>query len=111
MRIIIALAAAFVGLVVADPALANGVFGTVQEKGVETFTNVRNTAFVLAAFGIVGIAVMIWLGMGGSQAANGIRPPFKLIGALVAGLLLIAIAGSVIEYVTGSDTQVADTLR
>lgn len=73
-----------------NPALAQNVFETLQSKGTETFTNIRNISFILGGFGIVGLAVMAYFG----------RFQFKWLFALGGGLVLIAVAGAAINYVT-----------
>ena len=73
----------------ADPALAN-VWQTLQSKASEGFVNTRNLVFLLGGFGIIGLAVMAFFG----------RFQFKWFAALIGGMVLLAVTGSIIEYVT-----------
>jgi hypothetical protein len=73
----------------ADIASAN-VWQTLQSKASEGFVNTRNLVFLLGGFGIIGLAVMAFFG----------RFQFKWFAALIGGMVLLAVTGSMIEYVT-----------
>lgn len=84
------------------------VFATILTRMVTTFQNVRSVVFVLGGFGLVGLAFAAIFG----------KVQWKWLGALAAGLAVVAVAGAVIDYVTQSDAsqqayqggQLGDTL-
>jgi len=71
------------------------IFQTLQQKGAQTFTNVRNISFIVGAFGLVAIGVMAYFG----------RFNWKHFAALIGGLVIISGAASAIRYVTGQDNS------
>lgn len=91
-------------LAAAEPSFAQGgggVFDTIKEKAKDLFTNVRDVIFILGGFGLVGLALGAIFG----------RVNWKWFGGLAFGLVIIAVAGAVVEYLTGGTTGVADTLN
>lgn len=79
----------------ATDVAAQGVWTTLQSKTSEGFTNTRNLVFLLGGFGIIGLAVMAFFG----------RFQWKWFAALIGGMVLLAVTGSVIEYVTTSNSS------
>jgi len=80
------------------------VVGAAINKAGNVFKSVRTIVFVIGGFGLVGLAV---------QAIFG-KVKWPWFGALAVGLGVLAAAGAVIEYATGSDVtskQYHDTFR
>ena len=69
------------------------VVQTAIKKGANVFKSVRTIVFVIGGFGLVGLAV---------QAIFG-KVKWPWFGALAVGLGVLAAAGAVIEYATGSN--------
>ena len=84
---------------VGEAAAANA-FGTAAGKLVSVFKNVRTIVFILGAFALVGFAVAAILG----------NLAWKKVAILAAGLAVLAIASSVITYVT-KDTNVSGKMN
>ena len=76
----------------ARAAGAGDAFGTVTNKGIELFNNVKTVVFVLGGFGLVGMAVGAVFG----------KINWKWCGALAFGLFILAIAAKVVTYFTHS---------
>lgn len=90
-------------MLLADKANAadDSVFGTVMEKGVDLFEDVRDVIFILGGFGLVGLAVGAIFG----------KVNWKWFGSLAFGLTVLAVASAAITYLTGSDAAtMTDTL-
>ena len=80
------------------------VVGAAIKKAGNVFKSVRTIVFVIGGFGLVGLAV---------QAIFG-KVKWPWFGALAVGLGVLAAAGAVIEYATGSNvtsSNYADTFR
>ncbi len=77
----------------ADTATSNNVFGTVINKGLDLFVNIRSIVFVLAGFGLVGLSVASIFG----------RPMWKWFGFLATGLIAVSVAGGIVKYMTDVD--------
>ena len=80
------------------------VVGAAITKAGNVFKSVRTIVFVIGGFGLVGLAV---------QAIFG-KVKWPWFGALAVGLGVLAAAGAVIEYATGSNvtsTNYADTFN
>jgi type IV secretory pathway VirB2 component (pilin) len=96
--ILLAAAIAFLAL---EPNLAfatsstGDIFQTLQNKGAQTFTNVRNISFIVGAFGLIAIGVMAYFG----------RFNWKHFAALIGGLVIISGASAAIKYITGQDNS------
>lgn len=71
------------------------VFTTVVSKGVELFGHIRTIVFILGAFGLVGLSVASIFG----------RPLWKWYGFLVTGLMMVGVAGSIVNYFVGGDLK------
>jgi phosphoglycerol transferase MdoB-like AlkP superfamily enzyme len=101
---------ALVVLVCTSTAMAasgdTSVFDTVVGKGRELFKEIRTVVFVLGGFGLVGLAVASIFG----------RPMWKWFAFLALGLVVIAVAGAIVDYFAGEDAirsgqnAVTDTL-
>lgn len=76
-------------------ALFQQVFDTTQV----TFYNVRTVIFILGGFGLVALAFFAIFG----------KLQWKWFAALCVGLAIVAAAGYIIDYATGSDQEGADT--
>jgi len=75
-----------------DAMAASGdVFSTVIKKGVELFGQIRVVVFVLAGFGLVGLSVAAIFG----------KMMWKWFGFLASGLMVVALAGSIVTYFVG----------
>ena len=72
-------------------------FDTVKSKGLEIFQNVKAVVFILGGFGLVGLAVGAIFG----------AVKWKWFASLAIGLMILAIAGGIINYFT--EDEVGDT--
>ncbi|MBE6467327.1 MAG: hypothetical protein E7004_01870 [Alphaproteobacteria bacterium] len=77
-------------------AMAQSVVDTARSKLGNVFQSIKSIVFILGGFGLVGVA---WAAIWG-------RIQWKWFGALAVGLAIVAAAGSIVEYATG--TQVGD---
>ena len=68
------------------------VVGKATDKARNVFASVKTILFVIGGFGLVGIA---WGAIWG-------KINWKWFGALAVGLAIVAAAGSIVEYATGS---------
>lgn len=73
----------------------NDVFAVVIERMTTTFKNVRAVIFVIGGFGLVGLGFAAIFG----------KVRWAWLGALAAGLAIVAIAGAVVDYVTRRDAS------
>ncbi|MBP5615671.1 MAG: hypothetical protein J6X42_03885 [Alphaproteobacteria bacterium] len=73
----------------------NTVVGSAVTKAGNVFKSVRTIVFVIGGFGLVGLAV---------QAIFG-KVKWAWFGALAVGLGVLAAAGALIEYATGSNVS------
>ena len=77
----------------------NNVFDIVVTRMTQTFKNVRAVIFIIGGFGLVGLGFAAIFG----------KVRWAWLGALAAGLAIVAEAGAVDDYVTRSSSQsVAD---
>ncbi len=78
----------------AGEASAQGstIMTTAQNKAVNVFTSIKTIIFVVGGFGLVGIAFMAIFG----------KINWKWFAALAVGLAILAAAGSIVNYATGS---------
>ena len=81
----------------------SGLFADLTAKGQEIFKGMREIIFAVAGFGIIAIAVGGFFG----------NFNWKWLGAIIIGLMVIAMTSGIIEYMVGSDvlTDVQDTLK
>ena len=70
-----------------------GPFKDVIEKGIEVFQNVRRIVFVLGGFGLMAASLGAIFG----------RINWKWYGGLLMGLMILAVAGAIIDYTTTTD--------
>lgn len=101
----------FSSVLFAAPALAqdataenSGLFSELISKGAEIFNGMREIIYVVAGFGIIGVSVGGFFG----------NLNWKWLGAIIIGLMVIGLTGSIIEYI-GADTataeKIGDTLK
>ena len=87
------LVALFVVFGFAGEAAAQGsVMELGKTKALNVFTSVKTIIFIVGGFGLVGVA---WGAIWG-------KINWKWFGALAVGLAILAAAGSIVEYATGS---------
>ena len=73
---------------------------TAQTKARNVFTSVRTITFILGGFGLVGIAYQAIIG----------KVKWSWFAGLAVGLALLAAAGAIVEYATGSsDADIEST--
>ncbi len=80
---------------------SNGVFATVGTKAKDLFNEVRTIIFILGGFGLIGLAMGAIFG----------KINWKWFGGLAFGLVLLAVAGAVVEYLTGAPVGIQDSLQ
>ena len=68
------------------------IVGLAQSKATNVFKAVKTIIFIVGGFGLVGIAFAAIFG----------KINFKWFAALAVGLAILAAAGSIVEYATGS---------
>ena len=83
----------------ADSGTKDDVFDIVVAKGLSLFKEIRTIVFVLGGFGLVALAVASIFG----------RPLWKWFGFLALGLVIVAVAGAIIEYFTEGDINSGST--
>ena len=71
---------------------AASLMGQAQTKTKNVFDSVRIITFILGGFGLVGIAFAAIMG----------KVNWKWFAGLATGLAILAAAGSIVEYATGS---------
>ncbi len=92
----------FFVFVIISPAHAE-MFDNLTSKGAELFMSMRDIVYIVAGFGLIGVAV------GGIFGE--IR--WKWLAALAIGLMVLASTGALIKYIVDDDASVAqitDTL-
>lgn len=79
---------------VCGEAWADGgsLMGTAQTKAANTFKEVKTIVFIIGGFGLVGIAFQAIMG----------KVKWTWFAGLAVGLAVLAAAGSIVEYATGS---------
>lgn len=78
------------------------IFADLTKKGGEIFMGMRDIVYVVAGFGIIGVAVGGFFG-----SLN-----WKWLGAIIIGLIVIAVTAALIQYVTGEKVaNITDTLK
>jgi len=103
-RIILAALSVFLltSLFVAQDSCAAELFSELITKGAEIFTGMRDIIYVVAGFGIIGVAVGGFFG----------NLNWKWLGAIIIGLMIIAMTAAFVQYVTGEELEgVTDTLK
>ena len=80
---------------------AAAVFDTVRTKSKDLFENVKTVVFVVGGFGLVGLACGAIFG----------AVKWKWFASLAIGLAILAVAGAIVDYVTGAGPGFSDTLK
>ena len=87
-------------LVATAPAsYASDPFASVQTKMIQLFNNLKTIVFVVGGFGLIGLAAGAIMG----------SVKWKWFGALAVGMIILAVAGKAIDYVT--QTNVASAMN
>src|SRR5574344_1494247 len=98
---VLVLALAFVGDASAQTS-GDSLMSTAQAKARNVFKEVKTILFIIGGFGLVGLA---WGAVFG-------KVNFKWFAALAVGLAILAAAGAIVEYATGSaDSQLETTFK
>jgi hypothetical protein len=85
-----------------SPHNSYALFEELTDKGIEIFTGMREIIYVVAGFGIIGIAIGGFFG----------NLNWKWLGAVIIGLVIIAVTAAFINYVAGEQVvDVEDTLK
>ena len=81
------------GAFVAGDAMAEGegFFGLASKRFMDTFKSVRTMVLIFGGFGLIVLAIAAILG----------KIKWSALGALAAGLAIVAVAGKVVDYATG----------
>ena len=80
-------------VLVGAASAADGPFEKVTKKLSNVFTNVRSIVFILGGFGLIALAVGAIFG----------KIQWKVAAGLGLGLLIVAIAASVVNYATNAE--------
>ncbi len=81
---------------------ADGLFADLTAKGREIFEGMREIIFAVSGFGIIAIAIGGFFG----------NFNWKWLGAIIIGLMVIALTSGIIQYMVGEDVlNVTDTLK
>ena len=80
---------------------SDGVFGVARGKMTNVFANVRLIVFILGGFGLIFFAVLAIFG----------KPNWKGFAILAVALFIVAVAGAVIEFATGADAGLTNTIQ
>ena len=95
----LALVAVFGVIIYATGALAGeGGLDSVTKKLADTFKDVKGVFFVLAAFGLIGLAAAALLG----------KVQWKWLFALVFGVAIVAAAGYIVQYAAGEGADIEE---
>ncbi len=79
-----------------------GLFADLISKGIEIFKGMRDIIYVVAGFGIIGVAIGGFFG----------NINWKWLGAIVIGLMVIGMTGGILTYIAGGDApKIEDTLK
>ncbi|MGN0903918.1 MAG: TrbC/VirB2 family protein [Alphaproteobacteria bacterium] len=77
-------------------------FSAVTGKGTDLFQAVKKVVFVMGGFGLVGLAVGAIFG----------AVKWKWFASLAFGLVVLAVAGAIVDYMTDAGTpDFADTIK
>jgi len=68
------------------------IMGTAQTKAANVFQSVKTITFIIGGFGLVGIAYQAIIG----------KVKWSWFAGLAVGLALLAAAGAIVEYATGT---------
>ena len=72
---------------------ASAFFGRASQRFMKAFNNVRTMVLIFGGFGLIVLAVAAILG----------KIKWSALGALAAGLAIVAVAGKVVQYATGQE--------
>ena len=75
-----------------DCSSKTGFFGEAACRFMNTFQSVRTMVLIFGGFGLIVLAVAAILG----------KIKWAALGALAAGLAIVAVAGKVVDYATGT---------
>jgi len=88
----------------ATDSYAAGLFSELTKRGAEIFEGMREIIYAVAGFGIVAIAIGGFFG----------NFNWKWLGAIIIGLMVIAMTAGIINYMVESEVitsdMIADTL-
>ena len=76
-----------------------GFFSYAGKRFMQAFKSVRTMVLIFGGFGLVVLAVAAILG----------KVKWAALGALAAGLAIVAVAGKVVDYATKGEASVTDT--
>lgn len=93
MWTLFALAFVFTMALTGDASAQNSIAATAQQKALNVFQNVKTMIFIVGGFGLVGLAFAAVFG----------KLNWKWFASLAVGLAILAAAGSLIQYATGSN--------
>lgn len=100
--IIISLIFSLVLFIAPSYAAEATLFGDLTAKGIEIFEGMRDIIYVVAGFGIIGVAIGGFFG----------NINWKWLGAIVIGLMVIGLTGGILTYIGGTDApEIEDTLK
>lgn len=74
-----------------------GLFSDLINKGAEIFKGVRDIVYVVSGFGIIGVAVGGFFG----------NLNWKWLGAIIIGLMVIAMTGGILDFVAGQENTIS----
>ncbi len=95
----LALVAVFGVIMYATGAWAQNAFDTAIGSLATLFNNVKGVFYILAAFGLIGMAAAALLG----------KIQWKWLFALVFGVAIVAGAGMIVSYAAGESVDTNDT--
>ena len=102
LRMLLLVALVFVASSILLPNQSYALFEELTAKGAEIFMGMRDIIYVVAGFGIIGIAIGGFFG----------NLNWKWLGAIIIGLMIIAMTAAFVEYVSGEKLEgVTDTLK
>lgn len=106
MSMMILLSCVFSLVLYTAPVMAaetgTGLFGELTAKGIEIFQGMRDIIYVVAGFGIIGVAIGGFFG----------NINWKWLGTIIIGLMVIGLTGGILTYIGGEDAPaISDTLK
>ena len=82
-------------LMAGDALAANDFFKTAATRFMKAFPSVRTMVLIFGGFGLIVLAVAAILG----------KIKWSALGALAAGLAIVAVAGKVVDYAASSTSK------
>lgn len=104
ISMVVLLAILFSSVLFITPSYAAeaSLFSDLTSKGIEIFEGMRDIIYVVAGFGIIGVAIGGFFG----------NINWKWLGAIVIGLMVIGLTGGILTYIGGGDAPaISDTLK